>query len=91
MICFKRKIISAMIQQPFRRADLSAPVSVRHKVFLPDNHYEMVQYHDWPDTLRIADRRTCLRLWSAWPDGIALEVAKTPLRMILGSTIPLEA
>ncbi len=51
------------------------------EVFLPDDHYEMVQSHDWPDTLRVSDRQGSLRLESGSPDGIALEVAKTPLRI----------
>ena len=50
----------------------------RGETFFPDDHYEMVETHNWPGALRIVERESSFQLTTG---SIALVVGKRPLRI----------
>src|SRR6201995_860802 len=52
----------------------------RGEDFFPDDHYEMVERHDWPGSFRLFEQESFIRLETSAPDGLVIEVSKTPLR-----------
>lgn len=50
----------------------------RGETFFPDDHYEMVENHNWPGALRILERESSFQITTG---SIALKVSKNPLRI----------
>jgi len=64
----------------------------RGEDFFPDDRYEMVESHDWPGGFRLLEQESFVRLETPAPDGLVIEVSKTPLRVsfyLKGTTRPL--
>lgn len=53
----------------------------RGEAFFPDDRYEMVETHNWSGSFRLLEQRSSIRLESHAPDGIVVELDKTPLRL----------
>jgi len=48
----------------------------RGEAFFPDDHYEMVETHNWPGSFRLLEQRSSIRLESRGAGGLVLEVSK---------------
>lgn len=53
----------------------------RGEDFFPDDRYEMVETHGWPGGFRLLEQQSSVRLETPVPDGLVIEVGKTPLRV----------
>jgi Domain of unknown function (DUF4968) len=63
---------------PYGNYIIRVQVVRRDEMFFPDDHYEMVETHNWPGVLRIVERESSFQITTG---GIAMELTKSPLRI----------
>ncbi len=49
--------------------------------FFPDDHYEMVESHDWDGSLRLYDNKSFFILQTRADNGVVLQISKNPMRI----------
>src|SRR4051794_22776684 len=63
---------------PYGNYVIRVQVVRKGEAFFPDDHYEMVESHDWPGYLRVTQGKTSLEISTG---KLNLEVTRVPLRV----------
>ncbi len=63
---------------PYGNYVIRVQVVRRGEAFFPDDHYEMVETHNWPGALRIVQQESSFQITTG---GITLRLSKSPLRI----------
>src|ERR1051325_4838087 len=56
-------------------------VAKNGETFYADDRYHMVERHDWPGSLTVAESTSSLTLTTAAADGVSISLAKQPMRL----------